>query len=146
MSSEPIKPKIKIIIKPKLIAQPESEQIPHPVPEKEMKTMLVCPARVQLKKVKGVIQSPFDTYIGRRINNPNWRMPGSIWANPFAMSSESQRSEVVDKFRAHLKSSPDLLSQLPTLSGKKIGCFCPLDKKCHADVIIECFKEHVATK
>lgn len=30
-----------------------------------------------------------------------------------------------------------LLARLPELRGKNLACYCPLDKPCHADVLLE---------
>lgn len=32
---------------------------------------------------------------------------------------------------------PDLAAALPTLRGRDLACWCPLDQPCHADVLLE---------
>ena len=32
---------------------------------------------------------------------------------------------------------PDLYAALPTLAGRDLACWCPLDQPCHADVLLE---------
>lgn len=69
-------------------------------------------------------REPFDVYIGR----------GSIWGNPFVIGRHGTREDVVRAYEQLLASSPDLIAQLPTLRGKRLGCFCaPL--ACHGDVL-----------
>ena len=109
-------------------------------------TTLIKPTLVQLKKKGGNVVNPYEVYIGRRISNPNWRLDESIWANPFKMKSEEERDIVVEQYRQYLLSKPDLLKQLPSLSGKILGCWCPADKKCHGKVIIELFEQKIWEK
>lgn len=76
-------------------------------------------------------RKPFDIYIGR---------PGkgqqSIWGNPFVLGKDGTREEVIAKYRAYILSRPDLLAQLPSLRGKRLGCFCA-PRSCHGDVLVE---------
>jgi hypothetical protein len=73
-------------------------------------------------------KSQYDVYIGR----------GSIWGNPFVMQSESQRTEVIAKYKKHLwdqiRTGEITKAQLIALDGKRLGCFCA-PKPCHGDVI-----------
>lgn len=76
----------------------------------------------------------FDIYIGR----------GSIWGNPYthltgatrAMYFVGSRDEAIDSYREHLMSRPDLLAQIPTLKGKRLGCYCK-PARCHGDILAE---------
>jgi len=68
----------------------------------------------------------YDIYIGRP----------SPWGNPFVIGKDGTREEVIDKYRQYLQSRPDLLEQLPTLRGNRLGCYCkPLP--CHGDALVE---------
>lgn len=107
------------------------------------------PERIQLKRTKG------------------WRMPEntvsvarpSYFGNPFKVRAAqdalglSQTDAVifcVEEFRKWLRGDRDMwqgiqsddaasiiLRRLPELKGKNLGCFCPLDQPCHADVLLE---------
>lgn len=68
----------------------------------------------------------YDVYIGRP----------SKWGNPFAIGRDGTRAEVIEKFRAHLESSPHLMAALPELRGKVLGCWCT-PQACHGDVLLE---------
>jgi len=66
-----------------------------------------------------------DVYIGRR----------SKWGNPFIMGPDGTRAEVIAKFEEWIMEQPELLADLPSLRGKRLGCFCaPLE--CHGDVLV----------
>lgn len=72
----------------------------------------------------------YDVYIGR----------GSIWGNPFKIGEDGYREEVINKYKSYLwdkiKLESITISQLKSLDGKRLGCFCkPLP--CHGDIIIK---------
>ena len=69
--------------------------------------------------------SKYDEYIGR----------GSRWGNPFEIGKDGDREEVCAKYFGYLMNSPELLAALPSLVGKKLGCYCH-PKLCHGDIII----------
>lgn len=75
----------------------------------------------------------YDTYIGRG--------RGSIWGNPFshlpdtlAQYKVATREEAISKYAEWIQTQPALLSQLPTLKGKVLGCWC-LPAPCHGDIL-----------
>jgi len=67
-----------------------------------------------------------DIYIGRP----------SEWGNPFEIGKDGTRQQVIDKYRAWIKTQPDLLREIPTLKGKALGCWC-CPRPCHGDVLAE---------
>lgn len=73
---------------------------------------------VHCKKAK------YDVYIGRP----------SKWGNPFEIGRDGTREEVILKYEQHLISSSELMSALPELFGKVLGCWCK-PKSCHGDVL-----------
>lgn len=78
------------------------------------------------KKAVGI--PPGAVYIGR----------GSIWGNPFVMTQESDRAEVISKYKVWLKHQIQTcgysLEQLAYLKGKDLVCFCA-PKACHGNVL-----------
>lgn len=68
----------------------------------------------------------YDIYIGR----------GSIWGNPFIIGKDGDRSEVINKYRMYILNSKELLSKIPALKNKTLGCWCK-PKACHGDVLKE---------
>jgi len=71
---------------------------------------------------------PNTVYVGRPTK----------WGNPFRIGVDGDRKEVVRKYREWLKKK---LGEDPTflepLKGKDLACWCPLDKPCHVDVLLE---------
>ncbi len=73
----------------------------------------------------------YNVYIGR----------GSKWGNPFKIGKDGTREEVIKKYRSYLLNDKYLISCLPEIKNKVLGCYCkPLP--CHGDILIEiCDKE-----
>ena len=59
-----------------------------------------------------------------------WRLPKSIWMNPFQFVTPA--AEGLRKYKEYVHNNPQLLSQLSTLRGKQLGCICNLGSLCHA--------------
>ena len=75
---------------------------------------------------------PFDIYIGRP----------SKWGNPFSHKDGTlaefrvaTRDEAVDAYAAWIKTQYVLLTALPELRGKRLGCWCA-PARCHGDVLL----------
>jgi len=68
----------------------------------------------------------YDVYIGR---------PGK-WGNPFSIGKDGNREQVIKKYREYILDKPELLSQLPELKNKTLGCWCK-PQACHGDVLAE---------
>ena len=68
----------------------------------------------------------YDVYIGRP----------SKWGNPFTMGRDGTREEVIEKYRKYLRNKPELLSEIHTLKGKTLGCWCS-PQACHGDVLAQ---------
>lgn len=101
------------------------------------------PVRIQLSRAKG------------------WRMPDNTvkvdrstkWGNPFVVGKDGSRDECVDYFicmlggHVVLTTTPGVDGQIDYLKharrnkrflrGKNLACWCPLNKRCHADVLLE---------
>ena len=72
-------------------------------------------------------RAPYDVYIGRP----------SRWGNPFRLEDETQRDEVVARYRTWLLEQPELLARVrQDLRGKRLGCWCA-PRTCHGDVLAE---------
>jgi hypothetical protein len=85
-------------------------------------------------------QQAYDVYIGR----------GSKWGNPYthmrgptkAEFHVESREQAIALYRKYILSHPELLSALPELAGKRLGCYCkPL--ACHGDVLVELLEERM---
>lgn len=84
-------------------------------------------------KVVHMKKDKYDVYIGRP----------SIWGNPFshregtlALHKCETRDEAVQKYRDWIQTQPQLLTQIPTLKGKILACWCK-PQACHGDVLAE---------
>jgi hypothetical protein len=71
-------------------------------------------------------RASYDVYIGRP----------SKWGNPFEIGRDGDRETVIRKYRDWIQTRPDLLTALPELKGKVLGCWCA-PKACHGDVLSE---------
>lgn len=97
--------------------------------------------RVQRKRTKGWKMPENTVYVGRP----------TTWGNPFIIGGEAWRfsvnvpypvpetvEEVLEDYRYFVNLWmmfwPDWLDPL---KGKNLACWCPLDKKCHVDVLLE---------
>jgi DNA polymerase elongation subunit (family B) len=87
-------------------------------------TTKVPPPRRKTRVVNKRTES-FEVYIGR----------GSKWGNPFVIGKDGTRDEVIEKYRRWIVKQ-DAFSDLNTLMGKTLGCFCK-PKRCHGDVLVD---------
>ena len=90
------------------------------------------PKRVQRKRTKGWRMPEGVVYVGR----------GSKWGNPWKVGNGFVAAEVVALYEFWMRGNYDDSSlsarpDLRQLRGKNLACWCPLDKPCHADVLIE---------
>jgi hypothetical protein len=93
------------------------------------------PIRFQHFKVKG-FRSPAPYWVIKR---------RSRFGNPFPVPSDQRHdqaahSEAVAKYRAWItapEQSKLLADARRELRGRNLGCSCPLDLPCHADVLLE---------
>ena len=82
-------------------------------------------------KVVHCKKEKYDIYIGRP----------SKWGNPFQLGRDGDRLSVIQKYKIFLRGNPSLLSQVSTLRGKTLGCWCS-PKPCHGDVLAELADAH----
>jgi hypothetical protein len=84
--------------------------------------------RIQRKRTKGWRMPPNTVYVGRPTK----------WGNPFKRGMDGNIDRVLFLYKqwleGELEDRPDLLDPL---KGKDLACWCPLDKPCHADVILK---------
>lgn len=66
----------------------------------------------------------------------------SKWGNPFILGVHGTRSEVIEKYKEYLYSSPELMSSLHELVGKDLVCWCK-PKACHGDVLLQAVEEYI---
>ena len=100
------------------------------------------PVRVQLSRKKGWRMPPNTVKVCR---------PGP-WGNPFPVTETRDHSVCVFAYRRVLNGATFIcddaepgsqkrlrdyyVSHIHELRGKNLACWCPLDKPCHADVLL----------
>jgi hypothetical protein len=90
-----------------------------------------------MKRRHGEVVYEYDIYVGRHCYRGGWELPASIFANPYPVGTRHTREESLRLYWNHLFEHQHLLEQLPTLAGKRVGCFCPLEEKgCHVEMLI----------
>jgi len=113
----------------------------------------LLPVVVHLKRKDGAVVQDCDVYIGRACNMGGWRLPKSVWANPFPAGKKFSREDAVRLYRQHifgefLKDPTTWCERLKGLLGDpprtpplprappRLGCWCaPL--ACHGDVLVD---------
>ena len=98
---------------------------------REKEASIITPTRIQRKRSAGWKMPPNAIYVGRP----------TIWGNPYKVDVNGSLEEVIAKYRVwleeKLKVNPHFFDPL---KGKDLACWCPLDKPCHADVLLEKLK------
>lgn len=101
--------------------------------------------RVQRRRTAGSKLPEGAVYVGRPTK----------WGNPFSAKQAAEagygdgHKMAVYAFREWLRGNPDfvagenlrrrqaILNDIRELRGADLACFCPLDRECHADVLLE---------
>jgi hypothetical protein len=90
----------------------------------------MMPERIQRKRTKGWKMPANTIYVGRP----------TLLGNPFEVKEWGQEG-AVEAFRTYVKHqrAGRALATFVEINmrGKNLACWCPLDKACHADVLLE---------
>ncbi len=76
---------------------------------------------------------PNTIYVGRP----------TVWGNPYVVGLKLLNGEIltaekaVELYRQHVHEVFDPKTIRMRLGGKNLACWCPLDRPCHADVLLE---------
>ena len=79
-----------------------------------------------------------DQYIGR--GSRQRKLEKSQFSNPYKVC-EYGRENAIRLFEQYLDSSSELISQVHSLSGKRLVCHCGMNQTCHGDALIRKFRE-----
>jgi len=82
--------------------------------------------RIQRKRTKGWKMPPNAVYVGRPTK----------WGNPFTGKNAVHNFELMILSKLS-KDNGDFKNKLRELKGKDLACWCPLNRACHADVLIK---------
>jgi hypothetical protein len=106
--------------------------------------------RIQFSRRRGARMPDGAVYVGRHMSPTYGR-----WGNPFllgdvtrsfpSLTDEQCHGFVVNQFRDLIASPmlqkrygyPSVEEIRAELAGKDLACWCPLDRPCHADVLLE---------
>tara|TARA_B100001996_G_C18600215_1_gene569539 strand:- start:405 stop:701 length:297 start_codon:yes stop_codon:yes gene_type:complete len=69
-----------------------------------------------------------------------WKLPQSIWANPFTVKQCGSVEKACEKYEEWIRTQPKLMKRLPELKGKVLGCWCK-PGPCHGDVLVRLLDE-----
>lgn len=93
----------------------------------------MSPQRIQRRRTKGWRMPKGAVYVGRPTK---WGNPESI-GTPHPLTGEPMDAEEVT-WRYRQYSSPMSVYDIRAeLQGRDLVCWCPLDRPCHADVLLE---------
>jgi hypothetical protein len=100
------------------------------------------PERVQLSRAKGWRMPPNTVKVARPSRYGNPHRIGADHSYYMEGAERATAAQCVELFRSHIEATcavePDYLERLRAdLGGKNLACFCPLDRPCHADVLLE---------
>lgn len=117
------------------MADAESTHVPAPDATVEPNR----PRRIQRKRTRGWKMPPNTVYVGRPTK----------WGNPLDVNLVVGRTlaDVMQFYREYITEAirnynPSCTQQyrglnIKELRGKDLACWCPLDRPCHADVLLE---------
>ncbi|MEK9211512.1 DUF4326 domain-containing protein [Sphingomonas sp. 2378] len=89
---------------------------------------MIAPCRVQLSRKKGWRMPPNTVKVDRTTR----------WGNDFIIAHEGTRERAVAFHREYaIGVAREIPNYFEALRGKNLACWCPLDKPCHADVLLE---------
>lgn len=89
------------------------------------------PIRIQRKRIKGWRMPPNTVYVGRptlwgnenKVVDGNYKLAVALYSAMLSM----MKVKAPNFYKNYLK----------PLKGKNLACWCPLDKPCHADILLQ---------
>ena len=117
--------------------------------------LAVCPVRVQRKRTKGYKMPPNTKSVTRpgKFGNPYKIGMHNVWDIKDLKTGKSLKNYLIEKngenkyhdvedvllaYRQKISASQAMQRLIKHyLKGKNLACFCPLDKPCHADILLE---------
>jgi Domain of unknown function (DUF4326) len=111
-------------------------------PSAEAVTAEESPKRIQIKSWYEIAKLPADVfYVGR--GPKGYLGPKYPWGNPFKIGRDGTREQVLDKYEDYLAARPELKERIAReFCGKDLACWCDLDERCHADILLRIANPH----
>ena len=90
---------------------------------------------MSVTRIVNMKHEPYDIYIGR---GSKWGCPYTVIKDRPTLAKEivETKEEALEKYKAYVLASPELMNSLDELEGKVLGCFCK-PEKCHGDILLE---------
>ena len=96
------------------------------------------PGRIQMRRTKGWRKPPGAIYVGRPGKWGNPYRVGDVGSGDIALTANDCARMFPEQIAADIADSIVGLAIMRTeLRGHDLACWCPLDRPCHADVLLE---------
>jgi hypothetical protein len=104
--------------------------------------------RPEYENLKEWMEDSNNVYIGRKgiifIDGKRFPQNNSIFANPFKISKDETREQVIDKYEDYIReiinNDANIKSELLALKNKNLGCWCA-PEPCHGHVLLNLISE-----
>ena len=96
------------------------------------------PERIQRKRMRGWTMPANTVYVGRP----------SKWGNQFRVTEDRSREQTLWAYEVWLRVCAPAEFKAAVrkeLAGKNLACWCPLNKRCHADLLLNLANESAAS-
>jgi hypothetical protein len=96
---------------------------------------------VHILRLEGGVDVKTVIYIGRA--SPRYRLPRSVFANPYAITKTRSRAKAIERYRQMIHERPEMLEALrafPLDEDMVFACWCKQRDRevpCHGDVLKE---------
>lgn len=100
------------------------------------------PKRIQRSSAKGWRMPENTVYVGRTLGGGEMRGEPSRWGNWHIVGEHGTAQECVEKYERDIQDWRGQVGEavyqewLKPLRNQDLACWCPLDKPCHADVLL----------
>ena len=95
------------------------------------------PKRIQRKRTKGWRMPDNTIYVGRPSKYGNHFIEGTDGGASYCFAAHSVWVEGVFNHQHTNETCKKEADLIRKLKGKNLSCWCPLDKPCHADTLLE---------
>jgi len=103
------------------------------------------PVRIQRKRTKGWRKPEGAVFVGRgsgfgnpwKVGSTGWTILPGGWTNREPHAPLTREQAIESYINSHTYDIEHLESIRERLAGRDLMCWCPLDKPCHADWLLE---------
>jgi len=106
------------------------------IKQKDTKETKIKPCRMQLSRKKGFVLR-WESKLLNGLDAVSVARPHRF-GNPYVVYEHFTLDDAIELFRAEVENNFLFREEIKrSLRGKNLACWCPLDKPCHADVLLE---------